>query len=85
MTAPEHKTQKIPFNTRLSSTRRSQFDPQRTSALAKRDGCWSLTMLREKLVKVGAKVIRHDCFDMFQMAEVAVPSKPVSGNPAADR
>jgi hypothetical protein len=53
--------------------------------LAKRDGCWSLTMLREKLVKVGAKVIRHDCFDMFQMAEVAVPSKPVSGNPAADR
>ena len=34
---------------------------------------WSLTMPREKLVKFGAKVVRHDLYVTFQMAEVAVP------------
>jgi len=34
---------------------------------------WSLTTLREKLVKIGAKVIRHARYIVFQMAEVAVP------------
>ena len=34
---------------------------------------WSLTNLREKLVKVGAKVVRHGRYVIFQMAEVAVP------------
>jgi Transposase DDE domain group 1 len=34
---------------------------------------WSLTTLREKLVKIGAKVITHARYTMFQMAEVAVP------------
>jgi hypothetical protein len=34
---------------------------------------WSLTTLREKLVKIGAKVVRHAGNVMFQMAEVAVP------------
>jgi hypothetical protein len=34
---------------------------------------WCLTTLREKLVKIGAKVIRHARYVVFQMAEVAVP------------
>jgi hypothetical protein len=34
---------------------------------------WSLTTLREKLVKIGAKVVRHARYVVFQMAEVAVP------------
>jgi hypothetical protein len=34
---------------------------------------WSLTTLREKLIKIGAKVVRHARYVIFQMAEVAVP------------
>jgi len=33
---------------------------------------WSLTTLREKLVKIGAKVVRSARYVTFQMAEVAV-------------
>ena len=33
---------------------------------------WSLTTLREKLVKIGAKVTRHSKYVTFQLAEVAV-------------
>jgi hypothetical protein len=34
---------------------------------------WSLTTLREKLVKIGAKIVCHGRYVTFQMAEVAVP------------
>jgi hypothetical protein len=34
---------------------------------------WSLTSLREKLIKIGAKVVRHGRYVTFQMAEVAIP------------
>ncbi len=34
---------------------------------------WSLTTLREKLIKIGARVVRHSKYVTFQMAEVAVP------------
>jgi hypothetical protein len=33
---------------------------------------WSLTTLREKLIKIGAKVVTHSRYVIFQMAEVAV-------------
>jgi hypothetical protein len=33
----------------------------------------SLTSLREKLIKIGAKVVSHGRYVSFQMAEVAVP------------
>jgi Transposase DDE domain group 1 len=33
---------------------------------------WSLTSLREKLIKIGAKVVSHGHYVTFQMAEVAV-------------
>ena len=34
---------------------------------------WSLTSLREKPIKIGAKVISHGRYVTFQMAEVVVP------------
>src|SRR6476660_4173337 len=34
---------------------------------------WTLTTLREKLIKIGAKVVRHSKYILFQLAEVAVP------------
>jgi hypothetical protein len=33
---------------------------------------WSLTTLREKLVKIGARIVRHGRYIVFQLAEVAV-------------
>jgi len=45
----------------------------RTLALPKEVDHWSLTMIREKLVKIGAKVAAHGRYVTFQMAEVAVP------------
>jgi hypothetical protein len=33
---------------------------------------WSLTSLKEKLIKIGAKVVAHGRYVTFQMAEVAV-------------
>jgi hypothetical protein len=32
-----------------------------------------MTMLREKLIKIGAKVVGHARYVAFQMAEVAIP------------
>jgi len=34
---------------------------------------WSLTTLREKLIKIGAKVVSSARYVVFQMAEVAIP------------
>src|SRR5450631_532938 len=34
---------------------------------------WTLTTLREKLIKIGAKFVRNSRKIVFQMAEVAVP------------
>jgi len=36
---------------------------------------WSLTALREKLIKVGAKVVTHARYVIFEMPEVAVPKQ----------
>jgi hypothetical protein len=47
----------------------------RTLALPEAVKQWSLTSLREKLVKIGAKVVRHGRYVIFQMAEVAVPKE----------
>ncbi len=32
-----------------------------------------MTTLREKLIKIGAKIVRHGRYVTFQMAEVAIP------------
>jgi hypothetical protein len=45
----------------------------RTLAMPTAAEPWSLTSLREKLIKIGAKIVSHGCSVTFQMAEVAVP------------
>ena len=45
----------------------------RTLALPEPIEQWSLTTLREKLVKIGARIVRHGRYAVFQLAEVAVP------------
>jgi hypothetical protein len=47
----------------------------RTLALPGEIAQWSLTTLREKVVKIGAKVVAHGRYLVFQMAEVAVPQE----------
>ncbi len=44
----------------------------RTLALPDGVSHWSLTTIREKLIKIGAKVVRHGRYITFQLAEVAV-------------
>ena len=34
---------------------------------------WTLTPLEEKLIKIGAKVVSHSRYVVFQFAEVAIP------------
>jgi hypothetical protein len=34
---------------------------------------WSLTSLKEKLIKIGAKIASHGRYIAFQLAEVAIP------------
>jgi hypothetical protein len=57
----------------------------RTLALPKTAEPWSLTSLREKLIKIGAKVVSHGRYVTFQLAEVAVPRQDVCRHPVADR
>jgi CHAT domain-containing protein/tetratricopeptide (TPR) repeat protein len=45
---------------------------------------WSLSSLKEKLIKIGAKVISHGRTIAFQMAEVAIPRANVPRDFAAD-
>jgi hypothetical protein len=45
----------------------------RSLALPREVESWSLTTLREKLVKIGARIVRHGRYVVFQLAEVAVP------------
>ena len=45
----------------------------RTLAMPKAAEPWSLTSLREKLIKIGAKVVSHGRSIAFQVAEVAIP------------
>ncbi len=48
----------------------------RTLALLAEVEHWSLATLREKLIKIGAKVARHGRYITFQLAEVAI-SRPL--------
>ena len=36
---------------------------------------WSLTSLRERLIKTGVRLVRHGRYAIFQMAEAAVPRR----------
>lgn len=43
------------------------------NALPDEVGSWLLTRTREKIIKIGAKLITHARYSIFQMAEVALP------------
>ena len=45
----------------------------RTLALPNAVEQWSLTSRREKLIKIGVKIVRHGRYVTFQMAEVVIP------------
>ena len=47
----------------------------RTLAMPKTVERWSMTSLRVKLIKIGAKVVSHGRYVTFQLAEVAVPRR----------
>ena len=68
---PEVPQQRRPASASRSGLQSANF--LRTLALPKEVEHWSLTTLREKLVKIGAKIVRHGRYVTFQMAEVAVP------------
>ena len=40
---------------------------------------WSLTSLKDKLIKIGAKVVTHGRYVIFQMAEVAIARQMFQG------
>ncbi len=54
----------------------SESSQEQKSVLPQEVEHWSLTTLRERLVKIGAKVVRHGRYVIFQLAEVAVPRNP---------
>jgi hypothetical protein len=46
---------------------------------------WSLTSLKEKPIKIGAKVVSHGRYVVFQMVEVAIPRQIFQEIFAVDR
>ncbi len=51
----------------------SESSHNRKLALPQEVERWWLITLREKLIKIGAKVVRHGRYVTFQLAEVAIP------------
>ena len=54
---------------------RPEFHLLNLTPLTRTSPCeeWSLTSLKEKLIKIGAKIVSHGRYVAFQMAEVATP------------
>ena len=71
--APPGWTNFAPPLTQLHALAYNLANFMRTLALPKEVEHWSLTTLREKLVKIVTKVVRHGRYVTFQLAEVAVP------------
>ncbi len=55
--------------------RTAAFSQEQKSVLPQEVEHWSLTTLRERLVKIGAKVVRHGRYVTFQLAEIAIPRR----------
>ncbi len=51
----------------------------RTLATPEAVETWSLTSLRERLIKTGARLVRHARYAVFQFAEAALPRKVFAG------
>jgi hypothetical protein len=54
----------------------------RQLALPRSVQTWTLTTLREELIKIGAKVVHHARAVTFHLAEVAVPRPLLAAIPA---
>ena len=63
----------MPFASKLHALAYNLGNFMRTLALPDAVEQWSLTSLREKLIKIGAKIVRHGRYVTFQMAEVVIP------------
>ncbi len=59
--------------TSISADWMSPYSQKEKSVLLKEVEHWPLTTLREKLVKIGAKVVSHGRYVTFQLAVFAVP------------
>jgi hypothetical protein len=42
---------------------------------------WSMTTLRDRLIKIGGKIVHHGRYVTFQMAEVTIPRDLFAGIP----
>lgn len=51
----------------------------RTAATPEAIERWSLTSLRERLIKTGVRLVRHARYAVFQMAEAALPQQVCAG------
>jgi Transposase DDE domain group 1 len=51
----------------------------RTLAMPKAIESWSLTSLRERLIKTGTRLVRHARYAIFQLAEAALPREVFAG------
>lgn len=51
----------------------------RTLAIPRAIETWSPTSLRERLIKTGARLVRHGRYAVFQLAEAAVPRAVFAG------
>ena len=49
----------------------------RTLALPKKISSWTLTTLRERLIKLGARLIKHARYATFQIAELVITSTTI--------
>jgi hypothetical protein len=56
----------------------------RTLTLPPEIAQWSMSTLRNRLVKIGAKIVRHACSLIFQMSEVGCIARSVPGNSEGD-
>jgi len=57
----------------------------RTLALPQEVEHWWLTTLREKLVKIGARIVRHGRYVVFQLGRGGGAAGAVRWDPAPDR
>ncbi len=51
----------------------------RTLAMPKVIERWSLTLLCERLIKTGARLVRHARYAVFKFAEAALPRRVFAG------
>ena len=60
----------------VNDAERLSVDPvMRRVALPPSVGHWTLTTLRDRLIKIGSKMVRHARYVTFQLAQVAMPRR----------